>query len=112
MMERRSGPITPMQIYIAGVTPILTQQVRAYAEYKVFSRLAPFARNVDMVQVVVTEAPDGDGGTICAVTADLGDAGCVRTRVRRPQATSAIDIAADNVARAAARKLAASGIVS
>ena len=94
-----------MQIYVAGVAPILTPQVRAYAEYKVFSRLAPLARNVEMVQVVVTAASDRDGGAVCAVTADLGDAGCVRTRVRRPQATGAIDLAAENVARAAARRL-------
>ena len=105
MIPRRAGLLTPMQIYVAGVAPILTPQVRAYAEYKVFSRLAPLARNVDMVQVVVTEAPDEDGGAVCAVTADLGDAGFVRTRVRRPQATGAIDLAAENVARAAARRL-------
>lgn len=105
MMPRRAGPFTPMQIYVAGVMPLLTQQVRAYAEYKVFSRLAPLARSVALVQVVVTEAPGAEGGALCAVTADLGDAGLVRTRVRRSQVTSAIDTAADNVARAAARRL-------
>ena len=105
MMRRRARPFTPMQISVAGVTPLLTQQVRAYAEYKVFSRLAPLARSVEMVQVVVTEASGAEGGAICAVTADLGDAGLVKTRVRRSQATSAIDTAADNVARAAARRL-------
>lgn len=105
MMPGRAGRFTPMQIYVTGVTPLLTQQVRAYAEYKVFSKLAPLARSVDTVQVVVTGASEADGGAICVVTADLGDAGCVRTRVRRPQATSAIDAAAENVARAAARRL-------
>ena len=105
MIPRRSAQHTPMEIYVAGVTPLLTQQVRAYAEYKVFSRLAPLARNVAMVQVVVTDGPEGEDGAVCAVTAYLGDAGCVRSRVRRRQATCAIDTAAENVARAAARRL-------
>lgn len=112
MIHSHSVTVRSMQIHVAGVSPLFTQQVRAYAEYKVFSRLAPFARYVELVQVVVTEGADAEGGTICVVTADLGDAGCVRTRVRRPRATGAIDIAAENVARAAARKLAAIGVVS
>lgn len=100
-----------MQIYVAGVPPLFTQQVRAYAEYRVFSRLAQFARHVEIVQVIVSEAEDEAEGTTCEVTADLGELGSVRTRVRRPQATSAIDVAADNVARAAARKL-GNGVVA
>jgi ribosome-associated translation inhibitor RaiA len=96
--------MTHMQIHVAGVTPVLTDQVRAYAEYRVFSRLSPLARGVDVVQVIVQESDD-DGGAICAISADLGEAGCVRARVRRPHPIGAIDAAADHLARIARRRL-------
>ena len=96
-----------MQISVIGPAPLVSQQVRAYAEYRVFSRLAPLARSVDLVQVVVTPSRDAAGGSVCAVTANLGEAGRVRTRVCRAQTISAIDVAADNVAHAAARRLSA-----
>jgi hypothetical protein len=75
-----------MQIYVAGAAPILNEQVRAYAEYKVFSQLASLGRD-------------------CTISADLGEAGCVRTRIRRPHPVGAIDAAAHALARAAARRL-------
>ena len=96
-----------MQISVIGPAPLMSQQVRAYAEYRLFTRLAPHARSVASVQVTVTSSPAGGGGSVCSVTADLGSCGRVRTRVRRPQMSNAIDVAAENVARAATRLLSA-----
>ena len=95
-----------MQITVIGPAPLASQQVRAYAEYRLFSRLAPLARHVDGVQVIVNPAPEAAGCWVCTVTADLGAAGRVRTRVCRRQTSSAIDAAAERVAQAAARRLA------
>ena len=96
-----------MQIHITGTPPTITRQVQAYAEYKVFSHLASLASRVATVQVIVAEPEHRDGDTVCTITADLGGAGCVRTRARGAHLTRAIDVAAGNVARSAARRLAA-----
>jgi ribosome-associated translation inhibitor RaiA len=96
-----------MQIHITGSAPSVTQQMQAYAEYKVFSQLAPLAARVATVQVVVAEPEEGGGDTVCVITADLGGAGYVRTRARGAHLTRVIDVAAGNVARSAARRLAA-----
>jgi hypothetical protein len=96
-----------MQIQITGTAPLVTQLVQAYAEYKVFSHLAPLSSRVATVQVVVAEPEEGDGDAVCMITADLGGAGWVRTRAREAHLTRAIDVAAGNVARSAARRLTA-----
>jgi ribosome-associated translation inhibitor RaiA len=96
-----------MQISVIGPAPLMSQQVRAYAEYRLFTRLAPHARSVAAVQVTVARSTAAGGGSVCSVTADLEGCGRVRTRVRRPQMTNAIDVAAEKVARAAARRLSA-----
>ena len=95
-----------MQIQITGTPPTVTQQMQAYAEYRVFSQLAPLAASVDTVQVIVAELEDGNGETVCMITADLRGAGHVRTRARGAHLTRAIDVAAGNVARSAAKRLA------
>lgn len=93
-----------MQIQVVGDVPHITAQTRAYAEYRVFSRLAPLAREVTTVLVVLSRTLDS-GQTVCAVSADLGTAGCVRARTQHPHPTGAIDAAADRVAAAVARRL-------
>jgi ribosome-associated translation inhibitor RaiA len=94
-----------MQIHVTGTAHAVTPQLRAYAEYKVFSRLAPLGRRVQLVQVLLIESSE-EGETLCAAAADLGDAGCVRAHSRSGFPTAAIDGAADHLARAAAHRLA------
>ena len=93
-----------MRIEIVGPAPHLIERIRAYAEYRVFSRLAPLARDVGTVRVVVTQSAD-DGLTSCFVSADLGRGGWVRTRSRRAHPTRAIDTAAEKLSAATARRL-------
>ena len=94
-----------MQISVVGPPALSAEQIRAYAEYKLFSRLVAFVSEIADVHVVVT-APGGDSTASCTVALDLGEAGCVRTRIRRGGAVSAVDAAAETIARAAARRLA------
>jgi ribosome-associated translation inhibitor RaiA len=91
-----------MQIEVLGADPHLTTQIRTYAEYRVFSRLAPLARDVTTVLVVLTRSSD-DRYTVCALSADLGAAGCVRARRRHAHPTGAIDAATDHLADALRR---------
>jgi ribosome-associated translation inhibitor RaiA len=93
-----------MRIEVIGPAPRLIERIRAYAEYRVFSRLAPLARDVTTVRVVVSQSP-ADGLTSCSLSADLGPGGCVRTRSRRAHPTRAIDSAAEKLSAATARRV-------
>jgi len=94
-----------MQISVVGPPSLSAEQIRAYAEYKLFSRLMTLGRGVCDIQAVVT-AHLPDAQATCTVAVDLGEAGCVRTRVRRTGAVPAVDAAVETVARAASRRLA------
>ena len=93
-----------MQIHVTGLPPHLGTQLKAYAEYRIFSRLAPLARRIGGVEVVLT-GPGRDMPATCAVTADLGAAGFVSARADRPQPIGAIDGAASALADAVVRRL-------
>jgi hypothetical protein len=92
-----------MQIHVIGPTPDAAPQLRAYAEYRVFSRLAPHARDVLTVQVVMTRSKTGE--TVCAVCADLGAAGSTQARSRHVHPIRALDIVADKLAEATVRQI-------
>jgi ribosome-associated translation inhibitor RaiA len=84
------------------------EQIRAYAEYRFFSRLVTIARDISDVHAVIT-AHHAEPEATCTVAVDLGHAGSVRTRVRRHGAVAAVDAAADTIAKAAVRRLARHG---
>jgi ribosome-associated translation inhibitor RaiA len=94
-----------MQIHVAGAASYVTAQVRAYAEYRVFSRLAPLVDPAATVLVVVTRSGDPVQSTVCAVSADLGEAGTVRARSRHAHPSGAIDAAAEKLAAAVAERM-------
>lgn len=98
-------PSAPMQISVIGPPTLSAEQIRAYAEYRLFSSLVALTRDIADVHAVIT-AHAGAGEATCRVTVDLGAAGRVRTLVRRAGAVPAVDAAAETVARAALRRLA------
>ncbi len=93
-----------MQIHVSGAPARQSTQLKAYAEYRVFSRLAPFARRIGGVHVVLTGSRRGAAAT-CNVTADLGSNGAVSARVHRSQQIEAIDGAASALADAIVQRL-------
>ncbi len=97
-----------MQIVVTSQAAALEDQTRAYAEYKVFSSLAPRAREIDRVEVVLAEQSSGHGGAEmeCAVTVDLADGDSVHAKARASGAYAAIDHAALRI-KAAMNRLAA-----
>jgi ribosome-associated translation inhibitor RaiA len=103
MSHRTFSP--PMQISVVGPPSLSAEQIRAYAEYKLFSRLVTLARDITDVHAVIT-AHHAEPDATCTVAVDLRGAGCVRTRVRRHGAVAAVDAAAETIARAAVRRLA------
>ena len=93
-----------MQIEVIGTAQALTAQTRAYAEYRVFSRLAPAGDEISAVLVVVSRAGDS-GDTVCHASARLHGAGSVRISTRHAAPTGAIDAAAERLAAAVHRRL-------
>jgi ribosomal subunit interface protein len=88
-----------MRIAVSSENITLDEQTRAYTEYRVFSSLAPFARHIDHVEVVLSEHPADSNGdeTACNVTVDLTPKGRVGVRSCALRAYSAIDRAASKI---------------
>jgi ribosome-associated translation inhibitor RaiA len=76
-----------------------TAQMRAYAEYRVFSRLAPLARHVAAVTVVI--APSPEGRTLCVVTLEFESGLRIKREGRHAHPVLAIDAATSAIATAA-----------
>jgi hypothetical protein len=93
-----------MQIDVIGTSPLLTSQTCAYTEYRMFSRLAPLAREVSAVLVVLSRVDD-TSDTFCQATASLRTGGPVLACARHPHPTGAIDATADKLSAAVQRRL-------
>jgi ribosomal subunit interface protein len=95
-----------MRIAVSSENIALDEQTRAYTEYRVFSSLAPFARQIDHVEVVLSERPADPTGeeTACSVTVDLAAKGRVGVRSCALRAYSAIDRAASKIEDAMNRR--------
>lgn len=95
-----------MRIEVSGSPALQAGRMRAYAEYRVFSQLAVFARQVKAVRVVISRSTD-DRPTSCTMSADLRHGGWVRVRSRGRQPTRAVDSAAHKLAEATREQLSA-----
>jgi hypothetical protein len=94
-----------MRITVSSLnTP--TADKRPYAEYRVFTAIAPFDTCVHTVDVVVRRDPSNDRPFLCAVVVDLGPAGRVRTQARAVHPSAAIDRAAERIGRLVGRRVA------
>ena len=96
-----------MRIVIRSWPSVAAAPWRAYAEYRVFCRLAAMAGDITSVHVAVRRTADG---TIqCAIRANLGSAGTMRARGHRHEPTGAIDMAVEELAKVTIRRLQAVG---
>lgn len=96
-MHQVSDDAFGIQISVVGRAPSLTEQVRAYAEYRLFSRIAPWGRWITSVELAV-EAQDDSQEVTCDVVLTSGDR-TVRARARRRHPVAAIDAAVDEMTR-------------
>lgn len=90
-----------MQISITGPAELTTDQVRAYAEYRVFAALSRFGRLIDRATVTIDrEARTEKASVVCVIKIATRDTRVVRCRGSAPHATEAVDCAADRARRA------------
>ena len=88
-----------MRIAVIGQDISLDEQTRGYTEYKVFSSLAPYARHIDHVEVILAEYSTdlNRAETACTIMVALAPSGCERVRACASRTYSAIDCAAARI---------------
>ena len=95
-----------MRIDVSGSPALHVERLRAYAEYRVFSQLAAFARQVETIRVVISRSTD-DQPTSCRMSAELRHGGRIRSRSRGREPTGAVDSSARKLAEATRAQLSA-----
>jgi ribosome-associated translation inhibitor RaiA len=95
-----------MRIDVIGADDSTTPQARAYAEYRIFAKLARHTRVIRRVRVVLAHAKrNGSAGCVtCVVDLVLEPSGSARARARGPHAYGAIDRAAERIGDLMARR--------
>jgi len=87
-----------MRIKITQFDPPVNDDTRRYAEYRVFTSIAPHESRVRSVDVVVRRDPASALPFVCAVVIDLDGSGRIKTQARAAHPNAAIDRAADRAA--------------
>jgi ribosome-associated translation inhibitor RaiA len=94
-----------MRIKVSGINTPMTHEMRAYAEYRFFTSIAPHEGLVRAVHVVVTRDSASNRQFLCTVTVALGLSGHVKTQARAVHPSAAIDRAADRTAWLVGRRV-------
>jgi len=87
-----------MRITLSGNNIGLTDDTRAYGEYRFFTSVARHAAIIRAVDITLKRIVGANRQFQCAVVIDLGVSGRVKTQARGPHPTAAIDRAADRSA--------------
>lgn len=87
-----------MRITLSGLDIPITDDYRAYAEYRFFTAIARHEAVVRTVNVAVRRDSAADRPFLCTVIVDLRPSGTVKTQARAVHPSAAIDRAADRTA--------------
>ena len=94
-----------MRINVSGADTAVTDEKRAYAEYRFFTSIAAHVARVRAVDVVVRRDGAKCPPFLCTVTIDLGPSGRIKTQARAVHPIAAMDRAADRAAWLVARRV-------
>jgi ribosome-associated translation inhibitor RaiA len=94
-----------MRITVSGVNTPVTDEKRAYAEYRFFTSIAPYEAQIRAVDVAVKRDSAATRQFLCTVAIDLRGDGPVKTQARAAHPTAAIDRAADRAAWLVGRRI-------
>jgi ribosome-associated translation inhibitor RaiA len=90
-----------MEFMLTGNGLAISNQLRAYAEYRFFTRIARYAKAIGVVQMTVRCDADV---YFCTAAVDPGRVEGFTVRARAPHPNSAIDRVADRAARLLSRR--------
>ncbi len=87
-----------MRIEVTAKNDSVSPQIRAYAEYRLFTTLAQHARVIRRVWVILGfPDPQAGGAFTCEVDVSLQASGSARVLAHGPQVHAAIDSAAERI---------------
>jgi ribosome-associated translation inhibitor RaiA len=101
----RLASVGVMRIRVSGITPPVTDEQRAYAEYRFFTSIALYETQIRAVDVVVRRDAAAPRQFLCTVAVGLRGDGHVKTQARAAHPTAAIDRAADRAAWLVGRRI-------
>jgi ribosome-associated translation inhibitor RaiA len=87
-----------MRISLSGAHVPVTDRLRAYAEYRLFTSVARHHAIVHGADVLVRRRTARHSQFVCTMVLDLGPAGRVKTQARGRHPEAAIDRAAERAA--------------
>jgi ribosome-associated translation inhibitor RaiA len=87
-----------MRIKVSGVDVSITNDQRAYTEYRVFTSIAPHGMRIRAVDVVIRRDSAPNRSFVCTIVIDLDSSGRIKTQARGAHPSAAIDRAADRTA--------------
>jgi ribosome-associated translation inhibitor RaiA len=94
-----------MRIRLSGIDTPVTDEKRAYVEYRFFTSIAPYETRVRAVDIVVKRDVAARRQFLCTVAVDLHGLDRVKTQARAVHPTAAIDRAADRTAWLVGRRI-------
>jgi ribosome-associated translation inhibitor RaiA len=93
-----------MRITLSGINIPISDDKRAYAEYRFFTSIAPHEVTIRSVNVVIRRDSAANRSFLCTVVVDLGSSGRIKTQARAVHPSAAIDRAADRTAWLVSRR--------
>jgi ribosomal subunit interface protein len=93
-----------MRITLTSQDVTVTDQLQAYAEYRIFTGMARYDTLIRGVSVTIDYNASHRDPFLCLVVVDLAHAGHIKTRARGRHPNAAIDRAAGQVASLLSRR--------
>ena len=84
-----------MRVQLAGKDLLLTDQLQAYVEYRLFTSVARYEALIRGINVTLGHNARNGGRFLCVVALDLGPGGQIRIRASGAHPNAAIDRAAE-----------------
>jgi ribosome-associated translation inhibitor RaiA len=83
---------------MSGVNLSISNDMRAYAEYRFFTSIAPHELEIRAMDVVLRRDSASNRQFLCTVVVDLASSDRIKTQARGAYLTAAIDRTADRTA--------------
>jgi len=94
-----------MRIRVSGINTAPRYDKRAYAEYRLFTAVAPYVHGIRSVDVVLRQDSHARRQFLCTVIVHLHGSDHVKTQARAVHPIAAIDRAADRAAWLVGRRV-------
>lgn len=88
-----------MRIMLSGANDLVTDRMRAYTEYRMFTSIARYGTAIRAVYVTLQPRAPKREGFLCGVVIDLSPSGQVKLQAHAAHPTAAIDKVCERAGR-------------